>query len=908
MRKGVLHYLAISFGVVLPCLAQGLGTDNARTENNRNKSPVPVFDITAHGARAVASGFSTKASCNGTKAITLAEASSFRNGDGITIYRCGATNTLSTPGAPIVTPSIASAGTATGIVTDSATGSTTASYKIVARDKFGALTAAGPATTITTGQATLGLNTTTITTCTRSNATVTCHTSAPSLIAAGSLVHITGASNPQFDGWYSVSSLNSSSEFVITSTPIDSRGIGWQFGDSASSRGGTAAYYLSNHITWKAVTNAWEYYIYMQAGGAGNYKLIGQTLPSGDGWIDTQFDDYGSTYMAGQVFPDYVPATAPYSATNDPLTTTIVSGAGTTSIVVANAASQTASVQTAWFDDGPAILAAATAAANARETLYIPAGFYYPIHSYTAIPSLLTIKQGGHLQLFETISLGGSLNWFGDWGTGTEPQFGFIGSPTIGAVANPGIYMRGNGNYLAYLGIISGNGTNGGTAIVGQDMVNAEFDYDYFLSNGGNSSDYVGRNIVFRSTSSGGNNYHFRKTLFSGGPNQVTDKSWTPLIYFPPNQDGSGGFLSNQNYEVRCLECFLNRRGWEEDNHAGTVGTFEFSGGYRQGGITPFLMVGNSYGGIGGSIMFHNVLQDTESAGSVALLSHGGNTTPIISLDFVSNTSNDVNGPPPPITGQPIGVHSFGSATGRLPTRDTETSNGSACTVTYPYAITGTNLCISSEMKKFFEVVDFPAGHSVFWDLPAPTGVRARMATSGGSLTAGTYFYTVSATGPDGGETVPATVASSSTTAGGNLTIPLSWTGESGAVTYNVYRCQTSCVYSDGRIENSGNWRQIARLISGTSLNDTGLGGTQQPPPTQTGTGSVGINAKEMYSPIMVLTPVKVASLPAAAPGNAGQMRVVNDSTAVTSEGQTCTGSSTNTALAFSNGSVWKCF
>ena len=907
MKKSVLLYAAISLVVVFPCLAQDTGTDNARTMNNRFKRPDPLFDITAYGARAVASGFFTTASCNGTRTISLAAASSFQNGDGITIYRCGATNTLSTPGAPTVTPSIASAGTATGIVTNSAAGRTTVSYKIVARDKFGGLTAAGPATTITRGQATLGLNTATIKTCTRSNDSVTCDTSAPTLIVANALVHISGASNPDFDGWYTVSSTNSRTKFVINNTPLDSRGIGWRFGDSASSSGGHAAYYLSNHLTWSAVANAWEYYIYMQAGGAGNYNLIGQTLPSGDGWIDTQFDDYGSTYMAGQVFPDYVPATAPSSATNDPLTTTIVSGAGTTSIVVANAASQKASAQTAWFDDGPTLLAAATAAANARGTLYIPAGQNYPIHSFTAIPTLLTIKQVGPLQLYETISLGGSLNWFGDWGTGTEPQFGFIGSPTIGAVANPGIYMRGNGNYLAYLGIISGNGTNGGTAIVGQDMVNAEFDYDYFLSNGGNSSDYLGRNIVFRSTSSGGNNYHFRKTLFSSGPNQVTDKSWTPLVYFPPNQNGSGGLLQNEHYEVRCVECFMNRRGWEEELSAGEVGTFEFDSGYRQGGITPFLMVGNSNGGVGGSLLFHNVIQDTESAGSVALLSHGGNTAPVISLDFVNNTSNDVNGPPPPITGQPIGVDSFGSATGPLPTRHTEVTEG-GCVVTYPYAITGTNICITSEMKKFFEVVDFPAGHSMFWDLPTPTGVTAGMATSGGSLTAGTYYYTVSATGPDGGETVPATVASSSTTAGRNLTIPLSWTGVAGAASYNVYRCQTSCVYSDGRIENSGNWRQIARLISRTSLNDTGLGGTQQPPSTQTGTGSVGINATEMYSPIMVLTPVTVASLPAAAAGNAGQMRVVNDSTAVRSEGQPCAGSSTNTALAFSNGSVWKCF
>lgn len=51
-----------------------------------------------------------------------------------------------------------------------------------------------------------------------------------------------------------------------------------------------------------------------------------------------------------------------------------------------------------------------------------------------------------------------------------------------------------------------------------------------------------------------------------------------------------------------------------------------------------------------------------------------------------------------------------------------------------------------------------------------------------------------------------------------------------------------------------------------------------------------------------------VASLPAAAAGNAGQIIEVTDSTAVAAEGQTCAGSSTNPALAFSNGTVWKCF
>lgn len=52
---------------------------------------------------------------------------------------------------------------------------------------------------------------------------------------------------------------------------------------------------------------------------------------------------------------------------------------------------------------------------------------------------------------------------------------------------------------------------------------------------------------------------------------------------------------------------------------------------------------------------------------------------------------------------------------------------------------------------------------------------------------------------------------------------------------------------------------------------------------------------------------IAVGSLPSAA-ANPGRVFAVSDSTAVATEGQTCVGSSTNHALAYSNGSVWKCF
>jgi len=50
------------------------------------------------------------------------------------------------------------------------------------------------------------------------------------------------------------------------------------------------------------------------------------------------------------------------------------------------------------------------------------------------------------------------------------------------------------------------------------------------------------------------------------------------------------------------------------------------------------------------------------------------------------------------------------------------------------------------------------------------------------------------------------------------------------------------------------------------------------------------------------------AQLPAASASNAGQMRVITDSTAIAAEGQTCAGTGSVIALAFSNGAAWKCF
>lgn len=854
--KNLLLCLVISFCAVLSSLAQGVGIDNARIEPERTGGSAPLVDITKYGARMVPSVPNTTATISkGAATAILASPSSFRNGDGVTILGAGKANTLSAPGAPIVTPSVATGGTTTGIVTDSPAGKSRYSYKIVARDRYGALTAAGTATTVITGQSSLGLRTASITSASRSDDSVTISTSERTLLVVGALIHITGTSNPDFDGWFIVGAVNTEKQFVIRQTSFDSRGIGWKFGDTSTSSGGTIAFYLSNHLKWMPVADAWEYYIYGERPGETSYNLIGQTRPSADGWVEAQFDDYGAAFMADQSFPVYVPLIAPSTASNDPLTTTIVAGGGSKKLTLSAAAMNPVSGSIILLDDAPAIAAAAEASRTVGDTLYIPPspGGFFPINSFLLLPVGLNIKQSGALYLYETVEVQSNTNWLGDWGNSGEPQFGFVGPAGVSIVtANPGIYAHGNGIDSAYVSWNS-SGTNGGTLWIVQDSVNAEWDYCNFVTNNVNNSDYIGTNIVFRSTSTGGNHYHFRKTLFSSGPNQLSDKSWTPLIYFPPNQNGSGGLLQNQNYSFRCMECFFNRRGIEEEQDGGSVGRFEFDGGYRQGGITPFLMMGNGNGTVTGSVIFSDVVQDTENVGTLALLAYAAGSFAVsVDASSLNNNSSDVNGTPPPFTGYRLGsVREFGSFTGDAPNRTTELSV-SPCAVTYPYATVGTGSCVTDSMKKMLETMDFPAKHSLFWDLATPSEVKSGPAINGGSLAVSTtYYYTVSAIGVDGGETVPAAVASSSTTSRSNRTILVSWTGVAGAVAYNLYRCTLSCVSSDGRIVNSGGWRVIDRMVTATGVADKGLG-VGQGPPTATGTGSVGANATEVYAPAFV--------------------------------------------------------
>ena len=92
---------------------------------------------------------------------------------------------------------------------------------------------------------------------------------------------------------------------------------------------------------------------------AGNYTLVG--VATG---IDGYFSDYGVGATASLVDLGDAPTTAPTTATNDWLSTTITNGGGTTSLSLANSATTTVSGAKVFHDNVPNLLAMCAAAPN----------------------------------------------------------------------------------------------------------------------------------------------------------------------------------------------------------------------------------------------------------------------------------------------------------------------------------------------------------------------------------------------------------------------------------------------------------------------------------------------------------------------------------------------------------------
>src|ERR1700722_8602506 len=339
------------------------------------KGPNPTFSLSRYGG--YSSPTSTPPSTTGSisassTTLALAAAQDFANGQGIVVYKAGPSPTVTTPGQPTVTPSYLLNGT------------TTWNYKAVAEDRNGALTAAGTAGTTTTGAATIGPNTVTLTSCVRTTGVATYTSSAAHNLQAGAQINIEGFSGGVFDscnGVKTIAATPTSTTFTTNDGPLGN--------ENNTSGTPTAVVFACNTLTFPSGSlsgnNTIHYWIY-RSQGAGAYSLIG--VAQG---VDPWFQDCG---LAAPNAPAYVPATPPSATQPGYLATSIVSGGGTTTLTLANAASTAASAQTVLHDNSVPLKNATQAAYTAGGgTVYIPNSLqFWPFNSTLDFTSGLTIS------------------------------------------------------------------------------------------------------------------------------------------------------------------------------------------------------------------------------------------------------------------------------------------------------------------------------------------------------------------------------------------------------------------------------------------------------------------------------------------------------------------------------------
>lgn len=719
------------------------------------KGPNPYVDVTRYGVRAVVNNTApaipgiTATINSGSSSATISAASSFQNGDGVVIFGAGAAHTMTTPGAPTVTPSVAAAGTGTGIVVNGpAGGATTYNYQIVARDKNGGLTAASTVGTTASGAAALGSQSVAITSISKSGTTNTVTTSSAHGLSVGSMVLVIGTNDAvDFDGWFVVATTTDNTHFTY------SNGMDSASGAGTSATGGTAYWFNCNHLSWSAVTGAWEYYIYGRTGGA--LTLLGVSRPSAT-YVDLTWDDFGSPMMDGYTAPYFVPTTPPGSATSDHLVTTISSGAGTTTLTLANTAGTSVTGATILFDNAPNILTAANAAkAYANGTLFFPASasLYYCINSYLTLPTGgLAISQAGTILLTDTLEVSPSTRWFGNLAPqgNSAPGFGFEGQSVIYANrAVPGIYSPAASN-LSFRGLSFASTTQGAIPML-LDYVFASNFEDVNFTTGPGNNDYMGVSLMFRGDNTNSSYANLlRNVLLTNTQPATQGSSATPAFYC----NGCGlTFIDRVNLAKRGL--------FFKPISAG--GNWRIQHSRMQGGIMPYLTV---YGGTNYS--YSATLEDIE----LDTMPHAV----IAQLTGLQSTVTLINAGYPSSSGSGFPANTTGIALTKLVATNSQTTQN----------IQASSLDTAFWSNRAVQVNG--TNGSIGYQMTVPAAGSA-VVSAGGSVPIGSIQYKISALDANGFETLVGPATTVATTTSGNQTITVTPpSAPAGAVLWRPYR------------------------------------------------------------------------------------------------------------------------
>jgi hypothetical protein len=816
-----------------------VGPSNISTDSTLNNlfipgttwiaGPNPYIDTASFHMRAVASSFQAVGACTaGSPNVSFSSGfyTNFQPGDGLVLYGCGATNALSTPSAPTVTPSVESGPDVANDVKNGPGGTTSYSYEIVARDKNGGLTPASQPGSTTTGPATLGTVTTSVSGLTRSNNTVTVTTTTANGAAVGGIVFVTNSTDATFSGFFVVASAPSSTQFTYN------QGMDTRAGASTSATGGTVTTYQGNHLSWAAVPNAWQYYIYGRT--AGSLTLVHVSRPG-----ETQWTDYGATMSAAPTVPDFVPSTPPSVATNDYLATTISAGAGTAAITLATNATNSASGATVKFDDGPTLLAAYNALSTGtvqKGTLHISApafGTQYFINSHTdlsAFGAAITILDSGQITLNETLEVTGKTNWTGEMSGpgGTYSQFAWnSGMPIVVNSAYPGIAASAQSNYR----FLVFNGNAQGLLMTVQAGGQFHFTVEnsvFFV----NQTDYIGQAIVL---------YGISQSSFKGDTFLVGSQPSSP----PYGYSLSAAVLNKNDVSnsfppgISTFEhCFFENRGFGISSNPSLNNSiaYSFSDMYSQALRSPLVMFG-AIGGAGSNFTFDRFNNDT----SITAVFANWNVNATVTIKNILDNGAETSGASP------------GIVTGNLIPGLTAENTGSSIGQNREMFRSHQNQNLTLPVYGATDVADysmraalhFPSQHTLFWDLKAPMGVAVAGPTTGGALPLATWTFEVSANGADGGETaLSAPSGTCVVTTTGTQTCMVSWSAVPGAVSYNVYET------------NSGGTVGVAacQAIVALSCPAAAMFGGGHTAPTDTGTGTTTIMSNQIISPQLLLT------------------------------------------------------
>lgn len=794
----------------------------------------PYIDVRCFGVRAIpASGAPatpgiTFNSVSGSPNITISSTSIFKNGDGVVLYGAGS-GTIGAPAAPTVIPSVLAA--QTGLLLDvpgPAGGVTQYCYQVVAITVMGA-TNVGPETCTSTGPASLGLQTNTITSCTLVLQVMNCLTSAPHglvvgahTVNKGSAVNTiqgqaNGASvyNP-FDGWFRVATVPDNTHYTAKLFS-DTRN-----GSVASSTGGTLSYWNSIHITAPELANNYQYAVYGRVAG-GTKTLIGLMWPQ-DATLQGRltdltylaFDDLGSTVTTLPNKPFFLPTTVPTAPTNDMLAAIIQSGAGTTSLVLDRNAGNTINGQTILFDDAVTTLAAANYAMTAPNAgqLMIPEvgasanSIGYVFNSPITLPQGLAIYQKGFVRLNAPVTVNG-VSWKGETSaTSVLPAFANSVAPNIQFnTCSPCIYAT-HASFFENLvwSMLSGNGAVGFMQESGGIPASGAF-RKVQMSTGVGSNTYSNMMMVFRGNGAG---FEFSDNLLSGSQNGNLTAT-TPGIYF----DQSSNF-SLKNFNMSGIGMAIRplpAGAWMVGDNV-----------YSQGNYMPYFSVVAATGDPISvfSATFKNSSFDTTQLPLVA--NYAGHAVVIDLVNPNTLSSND-----PLITGSSVPSDPFPKTTARL--------SG---------AIFGTPMSLGSSILNssfgandgvFGRVASMPIdiinrsqaigpAFPVFTTTGAPAAPTSCTVSGGGSVPVGTFYYFYAPIYADGSEGTLSLYCTATTT-GGNQTVTVNLSAIPGVTQYNFYRgtSQSSVGGLNCSPITGPSYVDILAVICGFSTPDKAAGG-----------------------------------------------------------------------------------